>query len=184
MTAAEREQVAREALAGFTAAGTYGDLISDTAEGDGVFTLNFAATMAGYPGWHWTVSLAELDGEKPTVLETELMPGDGALLAPDWVPWSERLDEYRAAQAEAGEPDESVLDADDDDDDDQDLDDDHGDDPDDGIDFESLPESELVDSDLLAVGEDEQHEAEAEPDEDGPEPPDVPAVKNRRQKKQ
>ena len=106
MTAAEREQVAREALADFTAAGTFGDLLSDTAEADGVFTLNFAATMGGYPGWHWTVSLAELEGEPPTVLETELMPGDGALLAPDWVPWSDRLDEYRAAQAEAGEPDE------------------------------------------------------------------------------
>ncbi|HEV7742546.1 MAG TPA: DUF3027 domain-containing protein [Pseudolysinimonas sp.] len=178
MTAAEREQVAREALAEFTAPGTYGDLLSDVAEGEGVFTLNFAATMGGYPGWHWTVSLAELEGEQPTVLETELMPGDGALLAPDWVPWSERLDEYRAAQAEAGEPDESVLDADTDDDDDADLDldDDHGDDPADGIDFE--------DSDLFAVGEDEQHEAEAEPEEDGPEPPAVPAVKNRRQKKQ
>ena len=135
MTAAEREQIAREALADFTAPGTFGDLLSDTAEGEGVFTLNFAATMGGYPGWHWTVSLAELEGEQPTVLETELMPGDGALLAPDWVPWSERLDEYRAAQAEAGEPDESVLVVVDDDADDDD--DDHGDDPDDGIDFES-----------------------------------------------
>lgn len=178
VTAAEREQVARDALAEITAAGTFGDLISDTAEGEGVFTLLFAATMVGYPGWHWTVSLAELEGEQPTVLETELMPGDGALLAPDWVPWSERLEEYRAAQAEAGEPDESVLDdVDEDDDDDHDLDDDHGDDPDDGIDFESA-------SDLLAVGEDEKDQPEAESDQDGPEPPRVAAVKNRRQKKQ
>ena len=33
------------------------------------------------------------------MLETELMPGDGALLAPDWVPWADRLEEYKAAQA-------------------------------------------------------------------------------------
>src|SRR5215207_2497971 len=109
VTAAEREQRARDALAEITAAGTYGDLLSETLEDDGVYTLLFAATMGGYPGWHWTVSLAELEDEPPTVLETELMPGDGALLAPDWVPWSERLEEYRAAQAAAGEPDESVL---------------------------------------------------------------------------
>jgi len=177
MTTAEREQRARDALAEITAAGTFGELLSETAEDDGVFTMLFAATMGGYPGWHWTVSLAELPGEEPTVLEAELLPGDGALLAPDWVPWSERLDEYRAAQAEAGEPDESELLADDEADlDEHDLDDDHGDDPDDGIDFES--------SDLLAVGEDEQHEAEGESDEDGPEPPAAAVVKKRRQKKQ
>lgn len=175
MTAAEREQVARDALAEITAADSFGDLLSETTEDDGVFTLLFHATMAGYPGWHWTVSLAELDGEQPTVLETELMPGDGALLAPDWVPWSERLEEYRAAQAAAGEPDETA-DLASDDDDDHDLDDDHGDDPDDGIDFES--------SDLLAVSEDQQDEPEGEPEDSGPEPPAVPARKNRRKKQQ
>jgi hypothetical protein len=108
------------------------------------------------------------------VLETELMPGEGALLAPDWVPWSERLEEYRAAQAAAGEPDETAELADEDPDDadddlDDDLDDDHGDDPDDGIDFES---------DLLAVGEDEQDEPEAEAEDGGPEPPAVPGVED------
>jgi hypothetical protein len=99
------------------------------------------------------------------------MPGEGALLAPDWVPWSERLEEYRAAQAAAGEPDETaVLDEDDPDDlDDDDHDDDHGDDPDDGIDFES---------DLLAVGEDEQHEPEPQTEDRGPEPPAVTGVED------
>ena len=181
VTADEREQVARDALAEITAAGSFGDLLSETAEDDGVFTLLFQATMLGYPGWHWTVSLAELEGEQPTVLETELMPGDGALLAPDWVPWSERLEEYRAAQAAAGEPDETVSLAEsaDDDDEDHDLDEDHGDDPDDGIDFESEP---LLDSDLLAVGEDEQHEPDGEPVDSSPEPPAAPARKKRGQK--
>jgi hypothetical protein len=186
MTADEREQRARDALADFTSAGTFGDLISETVEDDGVYTLLFEATMGGYPGWHWTVSLAEIPGSEPTVLETELMPGDGALLAPDWVPWSERLEEYRAAQAAAGEPDESVLlDVDDDADEDDDLPDDHGDDPDDGIDFESSADEEAASgSDLLAVGEDEQNEPEPQADDAGPEPPAAPAVKNRRQKKQ
>jgi hypothetical protein len=171
VTDVERERLAREALAEVTKEGTFGDLIGETLEDDGVYTLRFASELGGYPGWVWTVSLAELEGEPPTVLETELMPGEGALLAPDWVPWSERLEEYRAAQAAAGEPDETAgLDEDDPDDlDDDDHDDDHGDDPDDGIDFES---------DLLAVGEDEQHEPEPQTEDRGPEPPAVAGVED------
>jgi len=151
----ERARLAREALREITPDATVGELAAQTEEGEGVTTLSFAATMPGYPGWHWTVSVAELPGEAPSVLEAELLPGDGALIAPDWVPWSERLEEYRAAQAaaaaeaeESGEDgageelaDDDELDADDDADDDDeldehDIDDDFGDDPDDGIDFE------------------------------------------------
>jgi hypothetical protein len=173
VTAAEREAIARNALAEITPAGTFGDFLSETDEGEGVFTLLFAATMGGYPGWQWTVSVAELPDSAPTVLEAELLPGDGSLIAPDWVPWSDRL---------VGEDLEALDELDDVDlddvDDPDDLDDDHGDDPDDGIDFES------AESDLLALGEDEQDEAQAEADDDGPEPPAVAPVKKRRQKKQ
>jgi len=182
VTAAEREAIARGALAEITAADTFGDFLTETHEGEGVYTLLFAATMGGYPGWHWTVSVAELPDAAPTVLEAELLPGDGSLLAPEWVPWSERLvagEDLEALGALADLDDTDDLeDVDDLDDvlDDDVLDDDHGDDPDDGIDFES--------SDLLAVGEDEQDEAEAEADDDGPEPPPVAPVKKRRQKKQ
>ncbi len=55
--------------------------------------------MAGYPGWFWTVSLAQVEDAAPTVLEVELTPGEGALTAPEWLPWAERLAEYQAAQA-------------------------------------------------------------------------------------
>ncbi len=101
-------RVARAALAEITAVASVGALTSRSVADDGVVTLTFAATMPGYPGWHWTVALAEIDGEPATVLEAELLPGDGALLAPDWVPWSERLEEYRSAQAAAGHPDGGV----------------------------------------------------------------------------
>lgn len=189
------EQLAREALREVAPESSVGDATGREVAEDGVVTLTFAATMLGYPGWHWTVSLAEVDGLEPTVLEVELLPGEGALLAPEWVPWSVRLDEYRAAQVAAGAPDESGGagtgddDADDDDADDDDLidddlgDDDLGDDPDDGIDFEShgaepgeLSDPEVGEGDgsaLTDVGVDEQDQPDAEPDEDGPEPPAV-----------
>jgi hypothetical protein len=200
MAAPERFVVARDALLEITAESTVGELISETVADDGVVTMLFAATMTGYPGWHWTVSVAELSGEEPTVLEAELLPGDGALLAPDWVPWSERLEDYKEAQvaaAAAAGVDELGDDADDadDDDDDSDDDDDLGDDPDDGIDFEDLgaeertaPEGDLPDVDELdeldepeeldvpPVGVEQADEAEGQADDAGPQPPDVAAL--------
>lgn len=192
VTAEERARIAREALREITPDSTVGELVSQTDEGEGVTTLEFAATMSGYPGWHWTVSVAEVADEAPTVLEAELLPGDGALLAPDWVPWSERLEDYRAAQAAAAEAaaeeesddDESDDEHDDDesDDDEHEHDDDFGDDPDDGIDFEhdehDVPGDPDDPEDSVAgasaeVDVDEADEAESDADEAGPQPPDV-----------
>jgi hypothetical protein len=177
------EQLARDALYEITPEASVGAVTGREVADDGVVTLTFAATMLGYPGWHWTVSLAEVDGLEPTVLEVELLPGDGALLAPEWVPWSVRLEEYRAAQAAAGEHDETAGHDDDADEHDDDLgddedDDDLGDDPDDGIDFESAAAAPVE------VHGDEQDEAEAESDEDRPEPPAVPSGEDAREEEQ
>jgi hypothetical protein len=57
-----------------------------------VATHEFAATVAGYRGWHWAVTLARAPRSKTvTVDEVVLLPGPGALLAPTWVPWQDRL---------------------------------------------------------------------------------------------
>lgn len=93
-----------------------GALVPEAEVADGVLTVRFACTLPGYPGWRWTVSVSRLDGqEDPTVLEAELLPGEAALLAPDWVPWSERLAEYRAQQeaARAAETDAAEAESDD-----------------------------------------------------------------------
>lgn len=122
-----RVDVARAALSEITPESQVGDLTSETTDDEGVTTLTFAATMLGYPGWHWTVSVAQLEGEEPTVLEAELLPGDGALIAPDWVPWSVRLEEYKAAQAAEAAARKAAGESDDDDehdDDDDEFDDD------------------------------------------------------------
>ena len=97
------EAVARElalaALHEITPAATIGDYVDASVADDGVLTLRFANRMAGYPGWFWTVGLAQVEDSAPTVLEAELTPGEGALTAPEWLPWAERLAEYEAAQA-------------------------------------------------------------------------------------
>ena len=140
--------LARAALLEITPADTIGEPIGHLVEGEHVVSLLFECTMTGYPGWHWTVSLARVDdNSQPTVLETELMPGGDAVLAPEWVPWSDRLADYRTAQDLAAAEAEAVataVDDDNDDNEDDELDedtldeDDFGDDGDDeldGIDF-------------------------------------------------
>lgn len=109
-------ELAREALQEITPASTVGEPAGHVVVDDHVVSLLFANTMPGYPGWFWTVTLSRTaDDAAPNVLETELMPGDGALLAPQWVPWSERLADYRAAQeaAAAAAADDALDDADD-----------------------------------------------------------------------
>lgn len=168
----ERVRIAQSALAEFTRPGEVGELLSQTDRGDGVTTLAFRATLSGYPGWQWAVSVAEIDGAAPTVLETELVPGEGALLAPDWVPWSERLEEYRAAQvAAAAESDDDESDDDADLADVRDDDDDFGDDPDDGIEFEvevdtDDDDDESDDDDVESDDDDDDGDDDDESDDD------------------
>lgn len=121
--------LALSALHDITPAATVGPAAGYTLEGDGVVSLRFETTMPGYPGWFWTVSVAVVDGAEPTVLEAELLPGENALLAPEWVPWAVRLAEYQAAQASLAL--ERAEAAGDDDIDDDDIDDDHDEDVDD-----------------------------------------------------
>ncbi|MFE1664133.1 DUF3027 domain-containing protein [Microbacterium sp. P02] len=101
----ESHDLARAALAEITPEATIGAPVGYTPEGDGVVSLRFETLLPGYPGWFWTVSVARVEDAEPTVLEVELLPGDAALLAPDWVPWAVRLADYQAAQqalADAG----------------------------------------------------------------------------------
>jgi len=155
--------LAQRALLEVTAPETVGSVVGHIAEGEQVLTLLFAADLAGYPGWHWSVTIARLDDAEPTVLETELMPGERALLAPEWVPWSERLAEYRAAQvaaaAEAAAAGDDELDDDADHDEasvDDEFDDDEAfdDDGDDDFDDDDLDEDGLDEDGLDEDGDD------------------------------
>lgn len=158
--------LARKALLEVTEESTVGSFAGTTDEGDGVVSVLFANRMAGYPGWRWTVSVAHVEGEDPSVLEVELMPGDGSLLAPEWVPWSERLADYRAAQegVDEADVDESDDDSDDeaDDDEDEDFDDADESDDDESDDDADDDDDEADDDDF---DDDEDDLAESDDDE-------------------
>jgi len=123
--------LARRALTEITPDETIGAEAPEIDEGDGVVSVRFATLLPGYPGWFWTVSVAQVEGEEPTVLEVELLPGDHALVAPDWVPWADRLADMKAQEARDGDEDDTDDDDDESDDDDDESDDDESDDDDD-----------------------------------------------------
>lgn len=61
-------------------------------EGDRVVTHFFACTDFGYRGWRWAVTVTRAARAKVvTVSETALLPGEEAVLPPQWVPWLDRL---------------------------------------------------------------------------------------------
>lgn len=84
-------QLAREAALAI-GGDTVGEHLGVRAEAERVVTHAFASTLPGYVGWCWAVSVARASRSRTaTVDEVVLLPGDGALLAPVWVPWSERV---------------------------------------------------------------------------------------------
>jgi hypothetical protein len=55
-------------------------------------THRFLAAMPGYQGWQWAVVVAAYPGaDHATISEVVLVPGPTALLAPQWVPWQDRV---------------------------------------------------------------------------------------------
>lgn len=67
-----------------------GPMLGSEPSADGLISVRFACTLPGYNGWEWSVDLAVIE-DTVTVCESALLPGGGALLAPTWVPWSERV---------------------------------------------------------------------------------------------
>jgi hypothetical protein len=154
------EQAARSALETITPADTIGSVLS-SEESDGIANVRFVSNLPGYIGWDWVASLA-VDGKSTTVLETELLAGEDAIQAPEWVPWADRLREYEESIAAGIEEaivvvpddeldDEDQLELEDDDDDDETADDDDDDFEDDvdSVDLADIVESPFDDTDVF-----------------------------------
>lgn len=165
--------VALEALGEITQPEDIGEAVGYRIDQQDVVSLFFASALPGYPHWVWVATLTTLDGEELSVLEVQLQPTEEALLAPEWVPWADRLAEYKlelaeeeaelkraAAEAKAAKKAESEGDSDDDDDpdalddsdddDEDDFDDDDLDDHDDDFDFDDDDEDD-EDDDILSA---------------------------------
>jgi Protein of unknown function (DUF3027) len=91
VVAAEAVDLARTA-AEEEAAGLVGDHLGVQADEERVVTHFFATLDPAYRGWRWAVTVARAPRAKAvSVDEVVLLPGDDALLPPEWLPWSDRL---------------------------------------------------------------------------------------------
>jgi hypothetical protein len=83
---------AREALLQSVDAAHVGDHLGHQAEDERVTTHFFSCRQPGYSGWRWAVTLARAPRQRSvTVDEIVLIPGDEAIVAPEWLPWRERI---------------------------------------------------------------------------------------------
>jgi hypothetical protein len=94
---------ARQGVLEMAPAEQVGDHVGVVAEAERLVVHRFESKLPGYIGWQWFASLARAPRSKEiTVCEIGLLPSEKSLLAPDWVPWAERVrPEEAAAEAES-----------------------------------------------------------------------------------
>ncbi|HYN55638.1 MAG TPA: DUF3027 domain-containing protein [Motilibacterales bacterium] len=70
-----------------------GEHLGVVAEDDRVVTHRFVSQAPGYRGWQWAVTVARAPRARVvTIDEIAMLPGSDALVAPEWVPWSRRVE--------------------------------------------------------------------------------------------
>ncbi|MDR7084463.1 hypothetical protein J2X01_003773 [Arthrobacter ginsengisoli] len=126
--------VARAALEGIAPAEQIGRHLAAKSEGDRLVTHLFESNLAGYGGWQWYAVLTRNSRSKVvTVDELGLLPSEDSILAPEWIPWAERVrpgdeqGEDELAEAAPPAPLQDAVEPDADDDSDTDADDDSDD---------------------------------------------------------
>lgn len=84
--------LARAALEEVAEPGTVGEHTGMEMLGERLAMHWFECTSPGYSGWRWGVSVSRVARAKvATVCETNLLPGPDAILAPEWLPYADRL---------------------------------------------------------------------------------------------
>lgn len=107
---ADARDAAREALSRHVPDAQVGEHLGVSAEGERLVLHRFEAKVRGYAGWHWYVTLARGPRVKVvTVCDSGLLPGEHALLAPDWVPWADRVAPEELAEEQAREAAEAAT---------------------------------------------------------------------------
>ncbi|MCL1897613.1 MAG: DUF3027 domain-containing protein [Micrococcales bacterium] len=92
LTGEAAQAQARAALETIAQISDIGPFAGAQMQADRVANLYFTSQLPGYVGWHWVVTVARAPRARhATISETDLLPDQGALLAPAWVPWAQRI---------------------------------------------------------------------------------------------
>ena len=88
-----------------------GELLSIDSDEDHLASYLFSASLPGYVGWRWAVTIAKVDGGSPTICDVVLLPGPDSILAPEWIPYSNRItaDDVVAGTIVPTAPDDARL---------------------------------------------------------------------------
>lgn len=93
---------ARSAVLSIATVDEIGKHIGARSEGVRCVTHLFECNKPGYRGWTWFATLSRVSrGKEATVNEVGLLPTEDSVLAPAWVPWSERVRPEDQAAADA-----------------------------------------------------------------------------------
>lgn len=88
----EAVELARQAAQAEAGDNLVGEHVEAQTEDGGAVTHLFEADLPGYRGWRWAVTVASAGPATPvTISEVVLLPGPHALVAPLWLPWTQRL---------------------------------------------------------------------------------------------
>lgn len=91
-TLREAIDTARDAAISIAEPDAVGEHLAMEMVDERLATHFFACTALSYRGWRWAVSVARVPRSKVvTVSEANLVPGEGSMLSPEWVPYAERL---------------------------------------------------------------------------------------------
>ena len=70
-----------------------GELVSIDQEDERIATYLFESSLPGYAGWRWAVTVTRVDELSPvTIADVVLLPGADSLLAPEWIPYKDRIE--------------------------------------------------------------------------------------------
>lgn len=169
--ALEQKDFARTALIEAAGRSKVGNFIEVFEEEGGVATFLFENNQKGYVGWRWSITVFQADKKSAaTVSEIVLLPGPDSLVAPDWVPWSERLADYKALQLELEK--QAALEAEDEDEESED-DSDETEDEAEEVSEEVSEEvaAEAVDEELAVANLEVSESAEDDSEDTGRKPP-------------
>jgi hypothetical protein len=78
-----------------------GKFLGTTSEDKDTTSYRFESKLTGYVGWEWNVVVFQTKkSDAATVSEVILLPGKESIVAPSWVPWSERRAEIEKNKTE------------------------------------------------------------------------------------
>jgi hypothetical protein len=97
----QHQSLAEKAAKETAPANGVGKFLGTSTEDKDTTNYRFESKLTGYVGWEWNVVVFQAKKSAgATVSEVVLLPGKESMVAPSWVPWSERRAELEKTKAE------------------------------------------------------------------------------------